>query len=149
MACMELCRLPGVLHGRPRQHGALGGVVAESATYFSSSAFRRRLRALIPCLAYSGALGRLMAFGELDTTLQPPLGFFPAICCIRFLCFSPSGLCWAHIGPLALSSTWFLLSSTSDSACDELLMRGVHVSCAISLTYFVAVLVNVMRSVEP
>ena len=47
MACMKLREHPDVLHGRPRERGALGGVVAESAAFFSSRAFRRRLRALV------------------------------------------------------------------------------------------------------
>ena len=38
--------LPDVLHGRPRKRDVIGGVVAESAAFFSSSAFRRGLRAL-------------------------------------------------------------------------------------------------------
>ena len=30
-----------------------------------------------------------MTFGELDTTLLPPIGFFSAQYCIRFPCFPP------------------------------------------------------------
>ena len=52
---MELHGLSDVLQGRPRVRDALGGFVAESAAFFSSSVFRRGFRELVASATKGGA----------------------------------------------------------------------------------------------
>ena len=68
---MKLRELPDVLHGRPRQCDELGGVVVESAAFFSSSAFQWGLR----------AQGQPEALGFLSSRLNEGGGLYGGFFC--------------------------------------------------------------------
>ena len=62
-------------------------------------------------------------------------------------CASPSGIWGAHLGLLALSDTWFSLSTTYGYVRDDLNSPWRVWCCASFVTNFVVVVVSVMRPV--